>query len=47
MKLVEPVARKIKDSFTIFIGKPRQKRSYLSDPGKGIMVGFYEYGNEP
>jgi hypothetical protein len=47
MKLDELVARKIRDSFTFFIGKPRQKRSYSSDPGNGLMVGFYEYGNEP
>jgi len=47
MKLAGLVARQIRDSFTIFIGKPQKKRSYSSDPGKGLMVGFYEHGNEP
>jgi len=47
MKVAGLVARQIRDSLTIFIGKPHKKRSYSSDAGKGLMVGFYEYGNEP
>jgi hypothetical protein len=47
MKLAGLVARHITDSFTVFIGKAQKKRTYSSDPGNGLMVGFYEHGNEP
>jgi hypothetical protein len=47
MKLAGLLARQIRNSFTILIGKLKKKIFYSSDPGKGLMVGFYEHGNEP
>ena len=42
MKLAGLLARHIRNSFTSFIGKLQKKKIYSSDPGKGLMVGFYE-----